>query len=555
MSSRRTLAVALTVLVSIVWLGTSATVAEETPFADPKVEHGMLSFQSIEHIQSVVAALAAAQESADDAGESRDVFGELAERLGFESMAARARMIEGEPAKHAEESRMASSDAHIADPYLRSLLNPKAEIAVGDTLYWFTPGGLYSIADRDVELLDRLHRGETVAAKTLDFDPWTRRDIEPLPPSCCYANEQITTAEVYGPSLRIVARQWVMSTPIYSSVGAVVVHERNTNGQWAREPARSLALFGGYDVSREGCTDDTIDTVHFSRSGSDIDEVRVVHLALTPDLRVRRHFDTMFAVEHLGADGSAQLSHCLCRGATVSFRPQVAAPMSPSGVRIDGSASTFESRFWVEIAEVNGVGSNTTVGAAPWSRWFHGEVPADFDLSAHYPFLPDRAYRVTLAVQNGCTAWDEQIEWIETHPSDLSVQYRAHVRGDGWLNWVYDGGLAGTVAQNRRMEAVEVELVGQIGGNVELCYEADVRHHGWQSAVCNGAVAGTTYQGLRMERFKIYFRPSLVGAGCHVEYRGHSAGSGWSQWVRDGVSVGVDDKRLEAVEIQLVGCS
>lgn len=43
--------------------------------------------------------------------------------------------------------------------------------------------------------------------------------------------------------------------------------------------------------------------------------------------------------------------------------------------------------------------------------------------------------------------------------SNQKIQYRAHVKNKGWLPWVNNGGVAGTVGESLHIEAIEIKLV------------------------------------------------------------------------------------------------
>lgn len=66
-----------------------------------------------------------------------------------------------------------------------------------------------------------------------------------------------------------------------------------------------------------------------------------------------------------------------------------------------------------------------------------------------------------------------------------------------------------------------------------------------------GQVSGTEGQSKRLEAIQI----ELVGApGYHVEYRTHVQNVGWQGWKRDGAISGTEGKslRLEGIEIRIV---
>lgn len=96
-------------------------------------------------------------------------------------------------------------------------------------------------------------------------------------------------------------------------------------------------------------------------------------------------------------------------------------------------------------------------------------------------------------------------------PQGLSggIQYRAQVQNIGWQGWVSDGAIAGTVKQSLRLEAIQIELTGQLAQNYSVSYRAQVQNIGWQGSVSDGTTAGTVGQGLRLEALKISLIPKI----------------------------------------------
>jgi len=91
---------------------------------------------------------------------------------------------------------------------------------------------------------------------------------------------------------------------------------------------------------------------------------------------------------------------------------------------------------------------------------------------------------------------------IVNGPAGMGVEYRAHVQGNGWGNWVQDGQTAGTTGDWKRMEAIEIKLANApLGYNIT--YRVRVQNKGWMSWVSNGGMAGTTGEGRRIEKIEI----------------------------------------------------
>lgn len=140
---------------------------------------------------------------------------------------------------------------------------------------------------------------------------------------------------------------------------------------------------------------------------------------------------------------------------------------------------------------------------------------------------------------------------------NIGVQYQAHVQNIGWQPAQANGGTAGTVGQNLRMEAINISLLKPTGtpGNVDICYEAHVQNIGWQGERCNAQTAGTIGQSLRIEAIKIRLVNPPNRAG--VCYRAYVEGIGWQPWYCNNAVAGTtgQGRRLEALQILIMPAS
>ena len=130
------------------------------------------------------------------------------------------------------------------------------------------------------------------------------------------------------------------------------------------------------------------------------------------------------------------------------------------------------------------------------------------------------------------------------------VLYKAHVSNIGWQEFAQNGDLAGTIGQNKGIEALKIQL-NDIEGNIE--YRAHVQDIGWQDYVENGDLAGTTGKAKPIEAVSI----RLTGEAAEeydIYYRVHSSDFGWLGWAKNGEDAGTQGyaKKVEAIQIQLV---
>lgn len=135
--------------------------------------------------------------------------------------------------------------------------------------------------------------------------------------------------------------------------------------------------------------------------------------------------------------------------------------------------------------------------------------------------------------------------WLEcpyiTYDNPSRFKYRAHVQSKGWMSWVKDGEIAGTVGKGLRLEAI------QIDAPFEVKAKAHIQSKGWvdYGTISKDTVIGTIGEGLRLECLQ------LKG---DFTYRVHMQGTGWTCWTKaDGIatlgSVG-QGLRIEAIQIK-----
>lgn len=140
---------------------------------------------------------------------------------------------------------------------------------------------------------------------------------------------------------------------------------------------------------------------------------------------------------------------------------------------------------------------------------------------------------------------------VYAEDSIYKVKYRVHVSDIGWMNYVGDKEIAGTVGQSRSMEAIQIEVENIEG--VGISYKAYVNGIGWQDSVVDGSTAGTTGKSTQMEAIQII----LTGENADlydVYYRVHSAEIGWLDWAKNGASAGTVgyDYAMQAIQIVVV---
>ena len=133
-----------------------------------------------------------------------------------------------------------------------------------------------------------------------------------------------------------------------------------------------------------------------------------------------------------------------------------------------------------------------------------------------------------------------------------SVSYTTHVQSYGWLSFVKDGALSGTVGEAKRLEAIKVNIQNAPYSG-SITYSTHIQGIGWMNTVSNGAISGTLGQSKRMEAIKMQLNGE-ISSYYDMYYRVHAQSFGWLGWAKNGQSAGTEglSKRLEAIEIVLI---
>lgn len=141
----------------------------------------------------------------------------------------------------------------------------------------------------------------------------------------------------------------------------------------------------------------------------------------------------------------------------------------------------------------------------------------------------------------------------------IGVRYQTHVQDYGWeTDWVTAGELSGTSGQSKRLEALKVELTGDVPAGAKIETTVHVQNQGNIGPFAMGTAAGTSGEGLRLERITL----DLIDLpGYTLYYNVHVQNRGWlrdeadsSSWFTSGESAGTvgESLRLEGIRIKLV---
>ena len=173
--------------------------------------------------------------------------------------------------------------------------------------------------------------------------------------------------------------------------------------------------------------------------------------------------------------------------------------------------------------------------------------------------VPDKFEGVTASEKKAYMASAAATAATVEGPDRAHVQYRSHLQTYGWQNWKNDGDISGTTGKAKRLESLKLELKNKdyTGG---ICYNAHVQTIGWQadpnkSATWkkDGEFCGTTGNAKRLEAIQIELYGEMA-EHYDIYYRVHSQTYGWMKWAKNGEMSGTtgQHKRIEGIQVVLV---
>ena len=132
-----------------------------------------------------------------------------------------------------------------------------------------------------------------------------------------------------------------------------------------------------------------------------------------------------------------------------------------------------------------------------------------------------------------------------------SIQYSSHVQDIGWMDYVKDGEVSGTVGKAKKIEAIKIKLNNKVGSSIK--YQTYVELRGWQTEKSNDQISGTTGMNKKIEAIKININGKLKDY-YDIYYRTHVSDIGWLGWAKNGEKSGSvgSDTQIEAIEIKIV---
>ena len=141
----------------------------------------------------------------------------------------------------------------------------------------------------------------------------------------------------------------------------------------------------------------------------------------------------------------------------------------------------------------------------------------------------------------------------EAKISGASVGYNTHVQTYGWQSYRYDGAMAGTQGESKRLEGIHIELIDKPYAG-DIVYRTHIQSYGWEPYwMGNGEMSGTSGESKRLEGIQIFLTDQMA-EHYDVYYCVHAQTYGWLDWAKNGEMAGTSglSKRLEGIRIKLV---
>lgn len=93
---------------------------------------------------------------------------------------------------------------------------------------------------------------------------------------------------------------------------------------------------------------------------------------------------------------------------------------------------------------------------------------------------------------------------LENQPEGMTgtIAYQVNLSGSGWLGWQENFNEAGSTETNKPLEAVRMELTGELANHYDLYYSV-LQNGSWTELSKNGETAGVEGQGLRIDGIRI----------------------------------------------------
>lgn len=137
-----------------------------------------------------------------------------------------------------------------------------------------------------------------------------------------------------------------------------------------------------------------------------------------------------------------------------------------------------------------------------------------------------------------------------------NLYYSTHIQNIGWQENIWNGDVSGTTGQALRLEGIRLSLFDLDGLNTSgsIQYRTHIQDLGWESSwKSDNQLSGTSGHSKRLEAIQIQLTGDIANK-YDIYYRVHAQNYGWLGWTKNGQSSGTEgySYRLEAIEVKLV---
>lgn len=182
-------------------------------------------------------------------------------------------------------------------------------------------------------------------------------------------------------------------------------------------------------------------------------------------------------------------------------------------------------------------------------------------------------------IASGTVGLSTRLEAVKVNLDKYNDQivYRSHIQDIGWEStWHHGGEVSGTTGRSKAIEAIQLQLIGELAKQYDIYYRVHAADIGWMGWVKNGAPAGTELETRQVEAIQIAIvkknssidlpasvtnvtyrsiNGDIVDRYFFIEYQSHVADISWMGWVKNGNLSGTTGqaRQMEAINIRLVG--
>lgn len=151
----------------------------------------------------------------------------------------------------------------------------------------------------------------------------------------------------------------------------------------------------------------------------------------------------------------------------------------------------------------------------------------------------------------------EKSDIVPMNPSYVELpelSYQAHVAKNGWMNYVGNGEIAGTVGESLAVEAIRAQFGnGGLTGTLQISTKAMGAATSWGAWTNSNGISGTVGESKPLEAVRIRLTEALADV-ADVYYRVHVAQKGWLGWTKNGAIAGTHymGYQVEAIQIKVL---